>query len=344
METVWFENGEITDSEDCQKVLFPLRIKNIFSGMDRFMKVSQKVKKILSNYESDCPGTKTNLARILMQGRLGGTGKMMILPVDQGFEHGPGRSFAINPIAYDPHYHYKIAVDAGLSAYAAPLGMLEAGAGSFAGAIPTILKINSSISLLPQEDNADQAVTGSVADALRLGCSAIGFTIYPGSNAILDMLRELQELSEEAKSCGLAVIVWSYPRGNMSKEGETALDTIAYGAHVAALMGAHIIKVKLPTDYLENDVAKQEYIAQKVERNTLTARVRHVVEACFKGRRLVVFSGGIAKDLKGVYEDARAIRDGGGNGSIIGRNVFRRPYKEAIEMLDTLVKIYQGKQ
>lgn len=307
------------------------------------MKVSQKVKKILSHYESDCPGTKANLARILMQGRLGGTGKMVILPVDQGFEHGPGRSFAINPDAYDPLYHYQMAIDAGLSAFAAPLGMLEAGASPFAGAIPTILKINSSISLLPGGDDANQAVTGSVQDALRLGCSAIGFTIYPGSNATLSMLEDLRDLAEEAKACGLAVVVWSYARGNMSKEGETAIDTIAYGAHLAALMGAHIIKVKLPTDYLENADAKKEYLAHKVDISSQKARVAHVVQACFQGRRLVVFSGGAAKDLKGVYDDARAIRDGGGNGSIIGRNAFRRPRAEAMEMLDTLVKIYQGK-
>jgi class I fructose-bisphosphate aldolase len=311
--------------------------------MDAKMKISQNVKAILSNYESDCPGVKANLARILMHGHLGGTGKMIILPIDQGFEHGPGRSFAINPEAYDPHYHYQMAIDAGLSAYAAPLGMLEAGADTFVGSIPTILKINSSISLLPGGDEASQAITGSVSDALRLGCSAIGFTIYPGSNDTLAMLEDLRELSEEAKMSGLAVIVWSYARGNMSKEGETAIDTIAYGAHIAALMGAHIIKVKLPTDFLENGEAKKEYIAHKVDISTQTARVRHVVEACFQGRRLVVFSGGTAKSLEDVYEDAKAIRDGGGNGSIIGRNAFRRPRHEAMKMLETLVNIYQGK-
>ena len=123
------------------------------------MKVSQKVKRVLANYESDNPGTKANLARILMQGRLGGSSKLVILPVDQGFEHGPARSFAPNPPAYDPHYHFQLAVDAGLSAYAAPLGMIEAGADSFAGAIPTILKLNSSNSLARVKD---QAVTGSV--------------------------------------------------------------------------------------------------------------------------------------------------------------------------------------
>ncbi len=307
------------------------------------MKISQKVKKILSNYESDCPGTKANLVRILMHGHLAGTGKMIILPVDQGFEHGPGRSFAINPAAYDPIYHYQMAVDAGLSAYAAPLGMLEAGASTFAGAIPTILKINSSISLLPGGDDADQAITGSVSEALRLGCSAIGFTIYPGSNATLAMLEDLREIAEEAKASGLAVIVWSYARGNMSKEGETAIDTISYGAHMAALMGAHIIKVKLPTDYLENKEAKKEYLDHKVDIGTQVARVRHIVETCFQGRRLVVFSGGAAKDLESVYQDARDIRDGGGNGSIVGRNAFRRPRAEAMKMLSTLVQIYQGK-
>src|SRR5579859_5406694 len=123
------------------------------------MRVTQKVKKILDWYEGDSPGVKANLARILCTGRLGGTGKVVILPVDQGFEHGPARSFAPNPPAYDPHYHFTLAFEAGLSAYAAPLGMLEAGADTFAGMVPTILKLNSSNSLSTIKD---QAVTGSV--------------------------------------------------------------------------------------------------------------------------------------------------------------------------------------
>ncbi|MDP2333746.1 MAG: class I fructose-bisphosphate aldolase, partial [Reyranella sp.] len=208
------------------------------------MKITRTVKKILDNYESDNPGTKGNLARILMHGRLGGSGKVVILPVDQGFEHGPARSFAPNPDAYDPHYHYQLAIDAGLNAYAAPLGPLEAGADTFAGAIPTILKVNSANSL---STNKDQAVTGSVMDALKLGCSAIGFTIYPGSESQYELMEEIREMAEEAKSVGLAVVMWSYPRGGkLDKAGETALDVCAYAAHMAALMGAHIIKVKPP--------------------------------------------------------------------------------------------------
>jgi class I fructose-bisphosphate aldolase len=304
-------------------------------------KVTQRIKKILAGYEADNPGTKGNLARILMHGRLGGSGKMVILPVDQGFEHGPARSFAPNAAGYDPHYHYQLAVDAGLSAFAAPLGMLEAGADSFAGAIPTILKCNSANSL---SSNKDQAVTASVGDALRLGCAAIGFTIYPGSEDQYELIEEIRELAEEAKSCGLAVVVWSYPRGGMvTREGETAMDVCAYAAHLACLIGAHIIKVKPPTSAMFLEAAEKVYAAQKIEVATLTARISHVVQSCFNGRRIVVFSGGEAKDLDGIFNEARAIRDGGGNGSIIGRNTFQRPRQDALAMLDSIIKIYQGK-
>jgi class I fructose-bisphosphate aldolase len=308
------------------------------------MKVTQRVKKILANFESDCPGTKANLARILMHGRLGGTGHLVILPVDQGFEHGPARSFAPNPPAYDPHYHFQLAIDAGLSAYAAPLGMIEAGADSFAGAVPTILKVNSANSLARDKQGATQAVTGSVADALRLGCAAIGFTIYPGSDSAYQMIEEIRELAEEAKAVGLAVVVWSYPRGgDLSTEGETAIDIIAYAAQMAALIGAHIIKVKPPTDFLELPAAKKVYEAEKIPISTLTDRIRHVVQCAFNGRRLVIFSGGAEQGLDSLYAQIHAIRDGGGTGSIIGRNTFQRPRDEALAMLDTVINIYKGK-
>jgi class I fructose-bisphosphate aldolase len=306
------------------------------------MKVSEKVKKILSFYESDSPGTKANIARILMHGKLAGTGKMVILPVDQGFEHGPARSFAQNPDAYDPHYHFQLAIDAGLNAYAAPLGMIEAGAGSFAGAIPLILKVNSSNSLHNGGSAPHQASTASVKDALRLGCLAIGFTIYPGSDAAFDMIEEIKELSEEAKSYGLAVVVWSYPRGgDISKIGETAIDICAYGAHMAALIGAHIIKVKPPTQALENLEAIKVYERFNIPVATLKERIEHIMQSTFNGRRIVVFSGGAAKNDEDIYSEIRQIHQGGANGSIIGRNTFQRPRKEALEMLDKIIKIYQ---
>ncbi len=305
------------------------------------MKVTQRVKRILANYESDCPGTKANLARILMHGKLGGSGRLVILPVDQGFEHGPARSFAPNPPGYDPHYMFQLAIDAGLSAYAAPLGMLEAGADSFAGAIPLILKANSANSLAVTKD---QAVTASVKDALRLGCAAVGFTIYPSSEQQFEMIEEVRELAAEAKAHGLAVVVWSYPRGGkLSKEGETAMDVCCYAAHMAALLGAHIIKVKPPTDFLEQKEARDAYEKNGIDISSLSKRIAHVIQCAFNGRRLVVFSGGAARGTDGLLDEIRAIRDGGGTGSIIGRNSFQRPRAEALELLDTVIRIYQGK-
>ena len=303
------------------------------------MKITRKVKLILKNYESDNPGTKGNICRILMNGKLGGTGKLLILPVDQGYEHGPARSFAPNPEAYDPHYHYKLAIDAGLNAYAAPLGMIEAGADSFAGQIPTILKLNSSNSW---STSKDQAIHGSVDDALRLGCSAIGFTIYPGSDYQLEMMEELRELAFEAKEVGLAVVVWSYPRGgNLTKKGETAVDVCAYAAHMAALLGAHIIKVKPPSEHVEQEESKKIY--SKINMELLSDRVAHVIQSSFNNKRIVVFSGGAAKDVEGLIEEIKQIRDGGGHGSIIGRNTFQRPREEALILLDRIIKIYQNK-
>ncbi len=308
------------------------------------MRVTQKVKKILSWYESDNPGTKEKLARLMMTGKLAGTGKMIILPVDQGFEHGPARSFAANPEAYDPHYHFQLAIDAGLNGYAAPLGMIEAGADTYAGSIPTILKMNSCNSLFDAGSAPDQALTATVGDALRLGCTAIGFTIYPGSDLMFNMFEEIKEMVEEAKAVGLAVVIWSYPRGgNLTKEGELAVDICAYAAHMAALLGAHIIKVKLPTDHLELPEAKKVYLEQKIDVSTLAKRVAHVKQTTFGGKRIVIFSGGAAKGTDSVLDDARAISAGGGEGSIIGRNAFQRSKPEALELLNIMIDIYKGK-
>lgn len=305
------------------------------------MTITPVVQSILRNYEGEAPGVKANLVRMLMQGRLAGTGKMIILPVDQGFEHGPARSFAVNTAAYDPHYHYQLALDAGLSAYAAPLGPLEAGADTFAGQIPLILKVNSSNSLMPASAPKTQALTATVEDALRLGCAAIGFTIYPGSSLSLEMFEDIAEMRREAASKGVATVIWSYPRGeDLDKNGETAIDVTAYAAHIAALLGAHIIKVKLPTDHVSQSEAKKVYDSQRIDVATQEARVRHVVQSCLGGRRIVVFSGGAAKGEDSVVQDARDIKAGGGNGSIIGRNVFQRPRAEALALLEEMVRVY----
>ena len=297
---------------------------------------------LLSHYQSDPPGVGGNLRRMLNTGTLAGTGKLVILPVDQGFEHGPARSFAPNPDGYDPAYFPSMAVEAGCNAYAAPLGSLELVAREYAGRLPLILKLNNSDSL-GGPDQPWSALTASVHDALRLGCAAIGFTVYPGSGHRNEMYGEIRELIAEAREVGLPTVIWSYPRGGkLSKDGETALDVVAYAAHSACLLGAHIIKVKPPTNVIGLEAAKKTYETQHIPIGTMTERIRHVVQACFNGRRIVVFSGGAAKGEDAVYQDARDIRDGGGNGSIIGRNTFQRPRADALAMLDRLVGIYRG--
>jgi len=307
------------------------------------MALSANVKKIIDNYENENAGVKGNLVRMLNNGALAGTGKMVILPVDQGFEHGPARSFAKNPAGYDPHYHYQLAIDSGCNAYAAPLGSLQAGADTFAGQVPTILKYNSSNSLASSANqDANQAITGSLQDALELGCAAVGFTIYPGSDNQFELMEEVREMIREAKDYGIPSVVWSYARGEgVTKEGETAMDVIAYAAHMACLLGAHIIKVKLPTDHIMQAEAKKTFDENNIDISSQATRVKEVVRSCFDGRRIVVFSGGAAKGADAVYNDAIAIRDGGGNGSIIGRNSFQREKSEALSMLSKIMDIYK---
>jgi class I fructose-bisphosphate aldolase len=304
------------------------------------MQITPRVKEILSWYSSDSPGTLTNLARLLGSGKLGGTGKLVILPVDQGFEHGPARSFAPNPAGYDPDYHFQLAIDAGCNAYAAPLGFLEAGAAKFAGQVPTILKLNNSDSLA-KVDQPISAITGSVDEALRLGCSAVGYTIYPGSGARNRQYEDLRAITEEAKRKGLAVVVWSYPRGaGVSKDGETAVDIAAYAAQIAAQLGAHVIKVKPPKDLVEGAEAKKVFEKYAIPTKTMADRVRHVIQSAFNGKRIVIFSGGEAKGTEDVLNEIRGLKEGGSFGSIMGRNAFQRPRAEALKLLDEVMKIY----
>jgi class I fructose-bisphosphate aldolase len=305
--------------------------------------MTPRVREILSWYGSDNPGVLTNLSRMMNHGRLRGTGKLVILPVDQGFEHGPARSFAKNPDAYDPAYHVQLAIESGCNAYAAPLGFIETISRDFAGEIPLILKINNSETLFSPKAPIS-ALTSSVDDALRLGCAGIGFTIYPGSSERKEMYEEIQKASAEAKRAGLAVVIWSYARGEqISKEGETAIDVIAYSAHIAAELGAHIIKVKPPTSHIEQAAAKKVYEAQGIRVNSMSDRIKHVVQSCFAGKRIVIFSGGETKSTEELINEVKEIAAGGGFGSIMGRNAFQRPKKEAIALLNSVQDAFAGK-
>jgi class I fructose-bisphosphate aldolase len=305
------------------------------------MAVTDRVKQILSWYSSENPGTLTNLARLMNHGALAGTGKLVILPVDQGFEHGPARSFGPNPDAYDPDYHYQLAIDSGCNAYAAPLGSLELGAAKFAGQIPLLLKLNNSDTLAKVEQPCS-AITGSVEDALRLGCVGVGYTIYPGSGLRNRMYEDLREITLEAKRKGLVVVVWSYPRGaGLSKEGETAIDVTAYAATIAAQLGAHIVKVKPPSAHIEQEEAKKVYEKCQIPVGTLTERIRHVVQTTFGGKRIVIFSGGASKGTDAVLSEVRELAAGGAFGSIMGRNAFQRPRADALKLLADVMAIYK---
>ena len=306
--------------------------------------MTPRVREILSWYGSENPGVLTNLARMLNHGRLAGTGKMVILPVDQGFEHGPARSFAKNPDGYDPAYHFNLAIESGCNAYAAPLGSLEACARDYAGEIPLILKVNNSDFLYKPKGDPISAVTSHVEDALRLGCVAIGFTIYPGSTLRKEMYEEISLLTREAKSAGLAVVLWAYPRGEqLSKDGETAVDVVAYAAQISAQLGANIIKVKPPSAHIEQAEAKKVYTEYNIRTGKLSERTRHVIESAFNGKRIVIFSGGEAKGTEELLEELREMALGGSFGSIMGRNAFQRPKAEAIQLLKTAMDIFAGK-
>lgn len=303
--------------------------------------MTPRVKEILSWYSTENPGVLSNLRRIMCTGNLAGTGRFVILPVDQGFEHGPARSFAPNPPAYDPRYHFDLAIESGCNAYAAPLGFLQAGATEWAGEIPLILKLNNSDSLFKTK-NPCSSITGSIKDALELGCAAIGYTIYPGSSERNEMYQDLRELTQEARANGLAVVVWSYPRGEgLSKEGETAIDVVAYAAQIACQLGAHIVKVKPPSAHIEQDDARKAYDKAKIPVATLPDRVRHVIQSAFNGRRITIFSGGEAKDEAAVLEEVKGLAQGGSFGSIMGRNAFQRTKADAVKLLKTIQGIYK---
>ncbi len=306
------------------------------------MATTERVREILSWYNGQPAGVMANLYKLMMTGRLAGTGKMVILPVDQGFEHGPTRSFAKNPEGYDPRYHFRLAIESGCAAHAAPLGALEAGAYEYAGEIPLILKLNNSDTMAKME-NPISAVTGSVKDALRVGASAIGFTIYPGSQMRKEQYEEIRELIDEARDCGLPTVLWAYPRGaGMSKEGETAVDVVAYAAHVSCQLGAHIVKVKPPSAHLEIKEAKKVFEEQKIPIATLAERTRHVVQSCFNGRRIVIFSGGETKDDASVMNDVRELAKGGAFGSIMGRNAFQRQHADAVKLLINVMDAFKN--
>ena len=305
-----------------------------------------RMKEILSWYQmTSSPAQLKNLSRVLNYGRIGGSGKMVILPIDQLIEHGPIRSFAPNPSMYDPVNQAQLAVDGGVNAYAAPLGSLErAHEVVVRHNLPTILKVNSHHMMIPDDENPKLSVHSWVDDAVRLGCEGVGFTIYPGSAWSNEMEEQARELVADARRAGLIVVLWVYPRGEGVPEGkETTTDIISYGATLGANLGAHIIKVKLPATEGYGLASNEKLdIYKDVATETLSDRVKLVVKSVYDGHRLVIHSGGSTKTTEEVLDEIRALRDGGAFGSIMGRNVFQRPTDEAIQLLHDVQDILVG--
>ncbi|MCE7733564.1 MAG: class I fructose-bisphosphate aldolase [Candidatus Heimdallarchaeota archaeon] len=299
-----------------------------------------RVDEIINNYKHRSPGVRSKLKEMMNTGKLARTGKLVILPVDQGFEHGPARSFAPNPKGYDPLYHVELAIESGCNAYAAPLGFIEAAASEYPGQVPLILKVNNNNSLY-SSPNPLSAITSGIEDALDLGCHGIGFTIYPGTAETNTGFEQLKFMIRSAHENGLAAVVWSYARGEqIAKEDETALDIIAYSAHIAAQMGADIIKVKPPTGRIGLKAAEQAY--ENIPKATLTERISHIIQSAFDGKRITIFSGGAAKGKEAVLDEIKEINSGGGFGSIIGRNSFQRSKSDALELLNDVMNIYKN--
>lgn len=304
------------------------------------MAMTTRVREILSWYKTENNGVLTNLYRLLNTGSLAGTGKLVILPVDQGFEHGPARSFASNPAGYDPSFHFELAIESGCNAYAAPFGQVAAAAGDYIGQIPFILKLNNNDSLYGSK-NPISAVTSTVKEAVQLGATAVGFTIYPGSAFSKDMYQEVREIGEEARVYGLPLVLWSYPRGEgISKDGETAIDVVAYAAQIACQLGAHIVKVKPPTGHIEQEAAAKVYQKEGIKTQSLADRTRHILQGAFGGHRIVIFSGGAAKSDSEVIEEIKGLAAGGSFGSIMGRNAFQRSKAEGMKLLKQVMAVY----
>jgi class I fructose-bisphosphate aldolase len=308
----------------------------------------------LNKYEGEYPGVKLNLARLFMHGGLAGTGRILVMAVDQGFEHGP-TTFLKNPAGFSPHYHFNFAKKSQLSAYTAPLNWLRAGADACLGDVPLILKVNHSNRLSPKGQDPDQAVVASVQDALELGCIGVGFTLYPGSTYYIEQLEELKLLSSQARKAGLFTMVWAYPRGSgivsaaslyestgnaAEKENpQLALDIVAYSAHMACLAGAHIVKVNFPQAFIAQKTSVDSYSGINMEPSN---RIRHIVDCCLGGGRAVIFSGGAIKGEEDLLQEVKAVRDGGGFGSIIGRNIFQRAESEALQVVEKIMRVYTG--
>ena len=274
------------------------------------------------------PGKRARLHRLLYE--FGpGNGTLMLLPIDQGIEHGP-RDFFPNPASKDPDYQFRLAAEAGYSALACQIGMAEKYYPDYAGSVPLILKVNGKTDI-PSSAHAFSSCNASVEDGVRLGADAIGYTLYVGSPRQDEDLAQLKQVRQDCDRFGMPLVVWSYPRGEAidAKGGATSFYAIDYAARMAMEMGADVVKVNMPVINAEKDKdAPAPYNEMQVSQDEA---ITQVVESA--GRSLIVLSGGSKVDDATVLDHVRSVMDGGGTGVIFGRNVWQREWSEALEII-----------
>ncbi len=277
------------------------------------------------------PGKRTRLRRLLFE--FGpGNGTLMLLPIDQGIEHGP-RDFFPNPASKDPEYQFRLAAEAGYSALACQIGMAEKYYPDYAGQVPLILKVNGKTDV-PPSDDALSTTNSSVEDAVRLGADAVGYTLYVGSPRQDQDLLQLRQVRQDCDRYGMPLVIWAYPRGAAldAKGGQSTFYAIDYAARMAMEMGADVVKLNMPKIDPEKDkLTPAPYNEMDV---TQDEAIRQCVESA--GRALVVLSGGSKISDEKVLEQTRFIMQAGGSGVIYGRNVWQREWSEALEIVEQI--------
>jgi fructose-bisphosphate aldolase, class I len=278
------------------------------------------------------PGKRTRLRRLLFE--FGpGNGTLLLLPIDQGIEHGP-RDFFANPDSKDPEYQFHLAAEAGYSAIACQIGLAEKYYPDYAGQVPLLLKVNGKTDIPPADDPLS-TTNASVEDAVRLGADAVGYTLYVGSPRQDADLHQLKGVREDCDRYGMPLVIWAYPRGSAvkAKGGQDSFYAIDYAARLAMEMGADIVKLNLPKPEAHPD-SPAPYNELEV---TQEEAVQQVVSSA--GRSLVVLSGGSKIDDDALLNQTRYIMEAGGQGVIYGRNVWQRPHAEALEIIDQIKEI-----
>jgi len=272
-------------------------------------------------------GKRTRLHRLLYTyGPANGT--LLLLPIDQGLEHGP-RDFFANPAAKDPDFQLRLAREGTFSGIVFQVGIAEKYMGGYAGVVPLVLKLNGKTEI-PADTRPISPLIATVEDAVRLGADAVGYTLYVGSPLQSEDFAQFRRVREDADRFGMPIIVWAYPRGEAieAKGGRDSLYAVDYAARVANELGADVVKINVPKlDAQKDAAAPKPYNSMRPSREEAA---RMVVESA--GRALVLFSGGEMRDEGDVIQKAHIAMDAGATGLIFGRNVWQRPFDDALAL------------